>query len=76
MFGLENKKGDESFSFELEKEMKDPKKGKEIVIKIEERIQKIKSALRSGGSKEDFKKLGLLLYGYAAVLKVIKKANA
>lgn len=76
MFGLENRnKGKDEFVFELEKEMKDPVKGKALVKKIENRINIIKTELRSGESKEDFEKLGLLLYGYAAILKVIKRAN-
>lgn len=78
MFGLEDqkkKKQPEEFIFELEKELKNPQKNKEIKTKVEERVQKIKTALRSGENKEDFDRYGLLLHGYNALLKVISRFN-
>ena len=77
MFGLESKKdkGNGEFIFELEKELKDSEKGKTLVLKIDDRIQQIKNALRGGEDKEVFDKLGLLLYGYASILKVISRAT-
>ncbi|WP_042280597.1 DUF5398 domain-containing protein [Candidatus Protochlamydia sp. R18] len=78
MFGLEDqkkKKTSEEFVFELEKDLKNPKKNKEIRQQVEERIQKIKEALRSGENQEEFDRFGLLLHGYTSLLKVISRFN-
>lgn len=73
MYGLEKKPG-EKFAFDLEKEIKDkPTRGKEIMVKIEERIHEIKKLLREGQNEKDFDRLGILLHGYAALQKVLKK---
>lgn len=77
MFGLENKKGKpEIFVFDLEKDLKDPKKYKDTLQWIEKRLQLIKSILREGDSQENYNKLGVLLHGYTSLIKVIAKANA
>lgn len=78
MFGLEDqkKKKIEPFVFDLEKELKDPKRYREIKQKVEERIQAIKTALKSGESKEEFDKLGMLLHGYTSLLKVMARCIA
>ena len=79
MFGLEEqkKKKVEPFVFELEKELKDPKKHREIKQKIEERIQAIKTGLKTGGEdKNEFDMLGLLLHGYTSLLKVMARCLA
>lgn len=76
MFGLEGqkkKKPTEDFVFDLEKELKDPKKYQEIKQKIEARIQAVKQVLRAGESQEDFDNFGLLLHGYTSLLKVIAR---
>ncbi|CAF24116.1 DUF5398 domain-containing protein [Candidatus Protochlamydia amoebophila] len=78
MFGLEDqkkKKTSEEFVFELEKDLKNLKKNKEIRQQVEERIQKIKEALRSGENQEEFDRFGLLLHGYTSLLKVISRFN-
>ncbi|GAB4233731.1 MAG: hypothetical protein Tsb0021_12820 [Chlamydiales bacterium] len=78
MFGLENKKkgkGDDEFTFEIEKEMLDPDKGKQMLELVEKRIGQIKSLLRGGEEKESFQKLGTLLYGYASITKVISRTR-
>jgi hypothetical protein len=78
MFGLEGqkkKKPGEEFVFELEKDLKNLKKNKEIRQKVEERIQKIKETLRSGDSQDEFDRFGLLLHGYTSLLKVISRFN-
>jgi len=73
MFGLE-KKGKALFEFDLEKEFKsNPSKAKEVLKTVEQRIQTIKNTLRQGAGSEDFDKLGVLLHGYAALLKVLTK---
>lgn len=78
MFGLENqkKKKVEPFVFELEKELKDPKKHREIKQRVENRIQEIKTTLKSGENKEEFDKLGVLLHGYTSLLKVMARCQA
>ncbi|HEU64003.1 MAG TPA: needle chaperone SctE [Chlamydiae bacterium] len=75
MFGLE-KSPREKFDFDLEVDLKDnPKKAKELFSKIEGNINKIKKKLKSGGSKEELNKLGTLLQGYTALLKVLKQSQ-
>lgn len=79
MFGLENqkkKKKEEEFAFELETELKDGKRHKELKAKIEDRIQAIKEVLRVGDSKDDFDKYGALLHGYTSLLKVMARFTA
>ena len=74
MYGLE-KKDDKRFAFDLEKEIKGkPAIAKEILGKAEKRIAEIKKHLREGASEKDFDRLGILLHGYAALQKVLKKA--
>lgn len=76
MFGLENKKKKPSqeFVFELEKEIKDPQKYKELNQRIEGRIQKIKEILRSGGNdQEEYSQFSVLLHGYHAISKVMSR---
>lgn len=76
MFGLEGhkkKKTAEEFVFELEKELKDPTKSKEINQRIEHSIQKIKEALRTGEDQEEFDRFGLILQGYQSLVKIISR---
>ncbi len=75
MFGLEKKPG-EKFAFDLEKEIKEkPSRGKEILDKVEKRIQEMKKHLREGANEKDFDHLGILLHGYAALQKVLRKVK-
>lgn len=78
MFGLEGqkkKKPTEEFVFDLEKELKDPQKYKDLQQRVEGRIQSIKEVLRSGSSDdEEFERFGLLLLGYHALFKVMPRA--
>lgn len=75
MFGLGNKTP-EKFAFDLEKEIKEkPGRGKEILEKVEKRIQEIKKHLREGASETEFDELGILLHGYAALQKVLRKVK-
>lgn len=75
MFGMEGqqKKKSAEFVFELEKEFKNNKLHKEFKEKIEQRIQLIKEALRSGENKEEFDSYGVLLHGYTSLLKVMSR---
>ncbi len=79
MFGLEKKKDDKNskeFIFDLETDLKDPKKNKELKKHAEERVQKVKTVLRSGCEKDRFDQFGVLLHGYASLLKVIARFKA
>lgn len=75
MFGLESqkKKKNEPFIFDLEKELKDPTKHREIKQKVESRIQAVKNILKSGENKEEFDQFGVLLHGYTSLLKVMAR---
>lgn len=75
MFGLgdQQKKKGEEFVFELEKELTDPDKHKEIKEKVEKRIQEIKKILRDGENKKEFERFGLILHGYTSLLKVMSR---
>lgn len=75
MFGMgENKKGKPAeFVFELENELKDPNRHKQIKDKVESRIQEIKKVLRDGENKKEFERFGLILHGYTSLLKVMSR---
>lgn len=76
MFGLESpkkKKSSEEFIFDLEKDLKTPGERISIKKKIDERIQQVKSILRSGENKEEFDQFGVLLHGYSSLLRVISR---
>jgi len=74
MYGLK-KEPRGKFVFDLEKEIKEqPTHGKKILEKAEQRMLEIKKQLREGVDSKDFDQLGLLLHGYAALQKVLKKA--
>lgn len=77
MFGLEDQKKKKTieFVFDLEKELKDSKKALELKQKVEEQIQKVKTVLRTGESKEDFDGFGILLHGYTALIKVFGRVK-
>lgn len=78
MFGLEGqkkKKKSEEFVFEFEKEVLKPEKQKEVMERLEKRIQKIKDSLRGGENQEDFNQFGLLLQGYIALVKVMTRVS-
>lgn len=78
MFGLEGqkkKKKARGFEFELEKELLDATKHKEIKARIEDRIQVIKKLLRDGENKKEFERFGLILHGYTSLLKVFSRFN-
>jgi hypothetical protein len=79
MFGLEDqkkKKQGEEFVFDLETDLKNPAKQKDIKQKVEARIQRIKEILRGGEEQDEFDRFGLLLHGYTSLLKVISRFNS
>jgi hypothetical protein len=76
MYGLEEKEKREKFAFDLERRIKDePQHLKELLAKAEKRMAEIKKLLREGANEKDFDRLGILLHGYAALQKVLKKAG-
>lgn len=77
MFGLENQKKDKklAFIFDLEKDLNNNTFSTELKKRIETRVQWIKEALRSGDEKLEFEKLGILLHGYAALVKVFGRVG-
>ena len=79
MFGLEDqkkKKPAQVFEFELEKELKDPKKGAEIRDTIAKRLQTLKTLLQSGIEHVEYESIATILYGYQALLKVFERVVA
>lgn len=79
MFGLENQKKNkksQEFIFDLENDLKNNKKHKEIKKAVEAKIQRIKEILRSGEEKGEFDQFGALLHGYTSLLKVMARFTA
>lgn len=73
MFGME-KKPNQPFAFDLEEDLhKDPTKAKQLMKDVEERIADLKNLLRKGADTEDFDDYGVLLHGYAALQRVLKR---
>lgn len=76
MFGLEsgNKKPKkEELFFDLELELMDPVKMKAYVAKVEEKIQRVKTLMRSGEGKDAYDRYNILLQGYNGLLKVFSR---
>ncbi len=77
MFEQKKEKATPKFMYDLELEIKDnPARGKELLEKAMSRAQEVKMALREGVNENDFDNLGLLLHGYTALQKVLKKISA
>ncbi|MFZ4773045.1 MAG: DUF5398 family protein [Chlamydiia bacterium] len=70
----QNKPGRELFKFDLEIELKDPKKRSEIQNKCEHRIKELKDTIQKGADPEDFERIGVLLHGYVALEKLVKQS--
>lgn len=76
MYGLQNKKPKQPpILFDLEVELKSPKKRKELIEKVDERMGQIRNHLRAGEEKETFGNLVVILNGYLALLKVLNRFN-
>ena len=75
MFDLD-KKPDEPFAFDLEADIKkDPEKAKAMLDDVHERMNELKNMLRAGAETDDFDEYGILLHGYAALERVLKRIN-
>lgn len=69
-----SKKKPERFLYGLESEIReDPKKGKDLLKKVEADIHELKKTLRTGVKEEEFDHLGVLLHGFVAMQKVLKR---
>ncbi len=81
MFGLEKenktkKKKKEKGDFDLEQELLDkPSKAKELISLAEKRIDTLKTNIKEGKNPEQFDSYGILLHGYAAMKRVVKKVE-
>lgn len=77
MFGLEkaSEKADEE-RFDLEKEIRDPETYRKLKDRVEQRIQTLKTTLRSGESQEEYDQFGVLLHAYAALQKLMARVAA
>jgi len=78
MFGMkkDQKPGPKKFMFDLELQIKDnPAEEKKMLEKAASRMQEVKNALREGVNEKDFDNLGILLHGYTALQKILKKIN-
>ena len=73
MFGME-KKEKPLFQFDLEIELKqDEKKKQQLLELVEKKTQEIKAQIRQGAAEKDFDQYGVLLHGFAALAKVLKR---
>ena len=75
MFGF-NKKSKEQepkpfFEFPLQKDIQDPDKLKAMMESAEKQILLLKKAIQEGAKPEEYEKLGTLLHGYSALLKIL-----
>lgn len=75
MYGLEPQQK-KKFAFDLEKQIKEqPTKKKELLELVEAQVRTLKQQLREGQTDEAFDQLGILLHGYDALQKVLKKID-
>ena len=74
MFGMEkSKRKKQEFEFDLEHQLIDPAQKKQMLQKIDEKVQIIKAALRTGEDKKRFDAMQTLLHGFLAMHKVITR---
>ncbi len=75
MFGLEKEETKvQKFQFDLEIEIiESPAKAKELIDHSKEMTDKLKKAVREGGNEKDFDNYGILLHGYSALSRILKK---
>lgn len=77
MFGLGKEREEMGeATFDLEKDLRNLQKKRELQQTVQERMLQIKALLRLGLEKEEFNEFGYLLHGYAALLKVVARFGA
>ena len=80
MFNLDKNKKDEEnspkpfFEFPLEEELKNEEKVNTMIKDIEAEVNEIKQAIKQGADPDNFEKLGTLLHGYSALLKMLSSS--
>lgn len=72
MFGLEKNKKEE-FSFDIEKELKDPVKKRAYLEKIQSRIHRLQEIVKSDSAQQDLNRIAILLHGYSSLFKVLSR---
>lgn len=65
----------DEYTFDLEKDLKDPVKLRAAKEKVEERTRQLKDLLRRGEDKKNFDQAQTLLHGYIALQKVMQRVN-
>jgi hypothetical protein len=77
MFGLENGKSKkpESCEYELEENIQDPKKYRELIDSLDKQIFALKGELRKGLDEQPYEETGVLLQGFLAFKKVVERAQ-
>lgn len=75
MYGLKKNKKPVLFEFDLEKDLADDKKSKELLESVEKNINELKTTLRQGADSKEFEDLGLLLHGYSSLHKVLTRSS-
>jgi len=75
MYGLQNKKdkAPPPVLFDLEVDLKSPKKRRELIERIDARMGQIRTHLRAGETKETYGDLVTILNGYLALLRVLNR---
>lgn len=66
----------ETTIFLLERDLKDPVVYQELKSRIERRIEAIKESLKEKHSPRECVDLGVLLYGYTSLLKVMLRSSS
>ena len=76
MFGMEKKRnGPHVFDLEVDIK-KDPNKAQELIKTVDAKIAELKNLLRQGSGSKDFEEYGVILQGYVALQRVLKRITA
>ncbi len=76
MFGLGKRKGSGDFLFDLEMEIIDKGSASALRKEIQTKIQEVKALLRTGHQQDEYDQLGILLFGYTAVIKILDRIES
>lgn len=78
MFGLEDQSDsnkNKPFVFDLEEELGSAKGKERYLEHVRSQMEKTKKFLREGKAKQQYDKLGAVLYGYTALMKIIARVE-
>lgn len=73
MFGLEKEESGGEPIFSLEEILSEESRARELKERVFQKTRQLKERLRCGKIKDQLGKLGVLLYGYTALEKVIER---